>query len=68
MNKYLEEFEKYRQYKLPALQEVFSARNALAVKYKILEYKDDQGLVETVKSGQQRWRTLHWIRKQYNVQ
>lgn len=77
MNNYLQEYEKYKDYKLPAIGEVFShptdtrgggagSKNRLPIEYKVCQYDESRGgLVETVHSAWQTWRTLHWIRKMY---
>lgn len=77
MNQYLESYEKYKNYKLPQIGEVFShPTNKLANKkektgtydilYRVLSYDGDNGVVETIHSEFKQLKTLHWIRKTYN--
>ena len=72
MNNYLEEYDKYKDCKLPELNEIFNhptqKHGSLGqpIQYQVLEYKDDKGTVETIHSKWKVERTLHWIRKTYN--
>lgn len=71
MNRYLEEFEKYKSYKLPELNEVFRHHSQyrgdhLPIEYKVLEYKENKAIVLTIHSNWKQEKTLHWVRKTYN--
>ena len=74
MNKYLEEFEKYKDCPIPEVDEVFNhptqARgpfSQLPIQYSVTEYIDgNYGTVMTLHSGRKVKRTIHWIRKMYN--
>lgn len=70
MNKYLEEFEKYKNCPLPMYNEIFLhptqyRGDRIPIQFRVIEYKEDNGIVETVHSGRKVERTLHWIRKMY---
>ena len=60
--KYLEEYEKYKNINIT--EDTYILRDT-SIKYNILKIdKDNQtALVETVHSGIQRNKTLHWCRK-----
>ena len=71
MNNYLEQFEKYKNYQLPQVDEVFKhptehRGDRLPIEYRILQYNEEKGLVETIHSGRKVEKTLQWIRKMYN--
>lgn len=71
-----EAHEKYKNYKLPEIGEVFThptefRGDRIPIEYRVLKYTgydklDDKGLIETVHSGRKVEKTLHWIRKTYN--
>lgn len=71
MSKWKESNEKYKNYQLPLLNEAFRHPSQyrgdhLPIEYRVLEYKEGVGIVETLHSGWMNEKTLHWIRKMYN--
>lgn len=78
-NKYLEVYEKFKDYQLPEIGVIFDHPTESRppeqghqvtrrpIQYKVVSYCDSEGLVETVHSGWQTLRSLHWIRKHYNT-
>ena len=70
-NKYQEEFDKYKDCPLPEIGEVFRhpsqyRGDMLPIEYRVIEYKNEKAVVETVHSKWKQEKTLHWVRKMYN--
>ena len=62
MNKYLEEFEKYKHIKIEP--GIFELKNT-SIRYEVLEINEEknEATVKTIASGNIMRKTLHWCRK-----
>ena len=62
-NKYLEEYEKYKHVKV--VPQVYKLKSNENILYEVLEVDEigEQVYLKTVRSKNERTRTLHWCRK-----
>jgi hypothetical protein len=61
--KYLEEYEKYKHVQLEEGEYVMKSNPAIKVAIVSINEETERALIKTLKSGNERERTLHWCRK-----